>query len=808
MKRLLFNILFMVSWIISLQAQYATQMRETTENIFEDFENITGSGSGNYEGHEVTFASGVWYIKGITTMTASDRHNGIRSIRLKGSNPDIDHRAEMMFDKPNGAGTVSFKYGSFSNHANGVLQLQLSTDQGVTWIDQGEPVTVPSWVDGGSVLQTATITVNQSGNIRIRILKISAPGNTTVNIDDIEITDFDASTPNISVSPTNLAFGNIAIQTVSDEKTLTVTGYNLTGNITYNKTGDDATAFTVIQTSWNPATGGTLSVTFSPTEARTYNASIVFSSNGAADRTVTLSGTGVIAFDNFFEDFENMSGSGSGNYLGKEITFASGVWYIKGITNMDAGDRYNGIRSIRLKGSNSDIDHRAEMLFDKPNGIGTVSFKYASYSNHSGGVLQLQISTDQGNTWIDKGDPITVPSWENGGNVLQTAQIDVNTDGDIRIRIIKTNAKTNSNVNIDDIEITDFGVAMPSISVSPTNLAFGDVIIKTVSDEKTLSVTGYNLVGNITYTKDGDDAAAFTITQTSWNPTSGGTLTIVFAPTEIKPYNATITFSSNGATPKTVTISGTGVSGNITCNEGFEEWTNGKPNCWWGDKTTFSKAAVAEYNADVHSGNAACQLINPASDHKRFSTQPITVVAEKEYIITFWVRGKGDIRTVLFDAREGNNGYSRYNEWISIDSDIYEQYTQTVTATTYATNAEFIFSIRNTAESSDHIQLDDVEIYTPNDITEISASQFIIYPNPTSGTLIINSEQLTMNNEQLTMNNGEYHIYNVIGQMVMQGSGELICSPACSSMSINVTSLPSGIYFLRLGGKTVKFVRE
>ena len=608
-------------------------------------------------------------------------------------------------------------------------------------------------------------------------VKNTVADNDHIQIDDVEIIP-KVPASGLTVTPESLTFGFIMLGTTSPEKTLTVSGTDLTGDITYTKDGDDAAAFTVTPATWNPATGGTLTVTFSPTEEREYNANIIISSPGVDSKIVPLSGKGTMSSDNFFEDFEDMTGNGS--YSGAEVTFASGLWYIKGYTTMDQNDRHNGTRSIRLRGATSDVEHRAEMMFDKLNGAGTVSFKYGSYSSHSGGELQLQISTDQSATWIDKGDVITVPSWTDGGNVLQTAQIEVNTDGNIRIRIIKVNAKASSSVNIDDIEITNYGASTPSISVSPASLTFGSVIVQTISETKTLSVTGYNLTGNITYAKNGDDADAFTITETSWNPATGGTLAITFAPTEIKPYTATITFNSEGATPKTVTISGTGGSGNIVCNGGFEEWTNGKPNCWWGDKTTFAKANVVQYNANVHGGNFACQLINTDSGHKRFSTQPVTVIAKKEYTITFWVRGKGEIRTALFDAREGNNGYTPYTEWTSIDSDTWEQYTQTATAETNATNAEFIFSIRNTDENGNHIQLDDVEIFTKNAIVETPSLHCTVFPNPSKGIFNVTT------NSKVNIS-----VYSLIGVLILE-------QQINETGTLNLETRPAGIYIMKI----------
>lgn len=80
------------------------------------------------------------------------------------------------------------------------------------------------------------------------------------------------------------------------------------------------------------------------------------------------------------------------------------------------------------------------------------------------------------------------------------------------------------------------------------------------------------------------------------------------------------------------------------------------------------------------------------------------------------------------------------------------------------------------------------------------ASDLIIYPNPTTGELIID-------NEELTIDNAEYSIFNVMGQMVMHGT--LPCRDvACRVFTINVVSLPSGMYYLRVAGKAVKFVKE
>jgi len=520
---------------------------------WEDFEEMIGSGS--YNGSSVTLATGPWYIKGYTTMDGNDRRNGARSVRLRGAVGDEGHRVEMEFDKSDGAGIISFKYGSYSNHSGGKIQLFVSSDSGETWDAVGDEITVPSWINGGEVLLSADIEVYRIGNIRIKIEKVNALANSSLNIDDIDITDCFETDPVIIASPMQIDFEEVKISNSSEPVTINVTGYNLTDIISYSMSGLDAPAFNVTETNWNPATGGTVSVVFTPTEKKEYYITLSFSSPDAPSACVAMMGTGVdlllpkadfiadkttiivgesvnftdlstgypteynwtftggtpqtsseqnpTVFYNevgvydvtltvtnedgsdseiktgyitvnepgpFFEDFEVMTGSGS--YNGASVTFATGNWYIKGYTTMDNNDRRNGARSIRLRGNATDEGHRAEMEFDKPDGASVISFKYGSYSSHSGGVIQLFVSTDEGDSWEAVGEAITAPSWIDGGEILQTAEIDVYIMGNIRIKIEKVNAAANTSVNIDDIEILDFTIPEPFLKIiSPVNNA-------------------------------------------------------------------------------------------------------------------------------------------------------------------------------------------------------------------------------------------------------------------------------------------------------------------------------------------------
>ena len=82
------------------------------------------------------------------------------------------------------------------------------------------------------------------------------------------------------------------------------------------------------------------------------------------------------------------------------------------------------------------------------------------------------------------------------------------------------------------------------------------------------------------------------------------------------------------------------------------------------------------------------------------------------------------------------------------------------------------------------------------DITESAqeTSNIKVYPNPTYG-------QLTMNNEQLIINDVE--IYDVVGQKLQSTIVNLQ-----SEITIDISHLPAGVYFLKAGNKVAKVVKR
>ena len=162
----------------------------------------------------------------------------------------------------------------------------------------------------------------------------------------------------------------------------------------------------------------------------------------------------------------------------------------------------------------------------------------------------------------------------------------------------------------------------------------------------------------------------------------------------------------------------------INTNGGFENWTGTTPDGWLGSKSNIGDTNVIQVTSGAHSGDFACQLINTASSHKRFTTQSIHVDNTTQYVISFWVKGKGDIRVAIFDGRETGAGYS-YSTYHNINSTSYQQYTDTIVAANTTDAGEFILSVRNTNADNSHLIVDDVTI------TAVSNEGFVAEPTVT-----------------------------------------------------------------------------
>lgn len=169
----------------------------------------------------------------------------------------------------------------------------------------------------------------------------------------------------------------------------------------------------------------------------------------------------------------------------------------------------------------------------------------------------------------------------------------------------------------------------------------------------------------------------------------------------------------------------------IIFSNDFEDWSGGVPSGWNGSQTNIGAGNFQQYTASAAFGTSSCQLINTTTNHKRFTTTAVSISNGQTYSISFWVRGKGDIRTGLYNGIDPNQ--NTYASYISVNSDTWTKYTQQIVANATSSNAEFIFSVKATDASMDHIQIDSVTIFIASTTIDTIPIYQIQYTTDPSG---------------------------------------------------------------------------
>lgn len=100
----------------------------------------------------------------------------------------------------------------------------------------------------------------------------------------------------------------------------------------------------------------------------------------------------------------------------------------------------------------------------------------------------------------------------------------------------------------------------PTLEASSTSLTFPQIEVNT-SSSQTFTLSGENLTGDATLSLSGTNAKLFNVTPTTVTPKDGAitdeTVTVTYAPTKTGTHTATLTISSEGAEPQTITLNGT-----------------------------------------------------------------------------------------------------------------------------------------------------------------------------------------------------------------------------------------------------------
>ncbi len=326
--------------------------------------------------------------------------------------------------------------------------------------------------------------------------------------------------PTIQVSPNSLSFGNVIVNTYSSAQSYSLTGSNLTNNVT-------VTAPTRYQVSLSSGSGygSSLSITpssgsvsrtiyvrFNPNATGTVTGNVTNASSGATTRNVSVTGTGI----NPTPDVDVSPNSLS---FGNQIINTSAT------------------QSYELTGS----DLTANVTVTAPAGYTVSTSQSGSYSstltvNQSGGNVDQII-------WV-KFTPTQAISYT--GNV----------------------SNTSSGASTANVAVSGTGIIQgPVINVNPNSLSFGNQSINT-STTMSYQITGSYLTANVSVTapagytvstsQSGTYSSTITVTQSGGNVNQ--TVWVKFTPTQTTTYTGNVSNTSSGASTANVAVSGTGIN--------------------------------------------------------------------------------------------------------------------------------------------------------------------------------------------------------------------------------------------------------
>ena len=264
----------------------------------------------------------------------------------------------------------------------------------------------------------------------------------------------------------------------ADNDPITLVASNLPGDATFGVTNGNGT-FT-----WtNASPTGTYSVVFNASDKDGFDEETI---------SVIVGSTPDLTATNYIVNFEG-AGETKASYASGNVTLSGLSWTLGEtlIGTTSGSDRFNGIRSARMRNSTSSLT----MLADLSSGATNISFYHAKYGADANAILALDYSTDSGGSWINAGT-VTVSS-----TTLTLYSTNVNVTGNIRIRIRKTSTSSDSNrASVDDIQISSGGSGSGGGSQTPP-------VFSPISAQSTL-------VSN---------SLQFTVTAT---PTDGDTVTL------------------------------------------------------------------------------------------------------------------------------------------------------------------------------------------------------------------------------------------------------------------------------------------
>ncbi|WP_139652875.1 choice-of-anchor D domain-containing protein [Raoultibacter phocaeensis] len=396
--------------------------------------------------------------------------------------------------------------------------------------------------------------------------------------------------PDIEVSPKLLSFGDQAVGSKSLEKLVEVKANDLAEDMRIIEP-DEGFAVTPAE-GWSPRTGGTLRVTFDPTEEKGYGQTLRIEADGADGASVSLTGTGrdvslevstgLVAFGKAPIGHSRMAGievkaHGSNttrNIVVDQTGLPSGInaQTMPGWENVKGGtlsvsftpqteQTYQGTIWIELPG----VDRVPVVI----TGEGCKNIITSDRGNIPFGFTKAGETSQAKEFFVEADLPasslvITPPE---GFEVETPTNWDGRKGGWVKVRFKPSQAVSYSGVlwitaeGADPVPVTLTGQGFENkVKAVPEYLSFGSQLVGTKSAEQLVKIEPADAPGSLTYTApDG-----FTVTpHEDWDPVLGGYLRVTFDPTLEKEYADFLRVQRDGTEVCAVGLNGTGCAAKI-----------------------------------------------------------------------------------------------------------------------------------------------------------------------------------------------------------------------------------------------------
>jgi len=530
------------------------------------------------------------------TYTPSDAHTSGAQFKFKSGNlmVSVDVTAKCLSKPTITRSLSSWNFGTVALNSNNTKKItvrgyNLTGDLNIT-PERSSYFTISPTTITAAQAQSAngvevTVTYNPKAvGSHSATFAISGGGATPMPI------NISGSCANLTASTTELDMGSTYVGTPLTA-TFTLTGTNLTEGITLVQPWIetlDGNEFSVSPTTL-PKIGGTVTVTYTPSDAHTSSAAFKFKSGDqVVNVCVTAKGLAVprITTSKTSLDFGTIA-------LDKDSIQTFKVY----------GYDLTGDLTVSSSNTKFKVNPTTISKTNAANGVTvTVTYKPTAAGNHSGTItikgggatdktipvtgkcasLTASVSElnmdpvyvgEQGTatftiTGVNLSEAITlVQPWSEtiGGEFSISPTTLPKTGGTVTVTYTPSDAHTSgaafkfkSGNMIVNIAVTAKGIAKPTITRSLSSWDFGTVA-KNSNNTKKITVRGYNLTGDLTITPASSSyfsVSPTTITAAQAQSTNGVEVTITYKPTARGSHSATFTIKGGGATPQTVAVSG------------------------------------------------------------------------------------------------------------------------------------------------------------------------------------------------------------------------------------------------------------